>query len=77
MVPDTDVINIIEEMSTTQVHDMSSNADDKSSLSTLKEKILRIAQFLQDLKLLSQDFQDLEGDEDEKQKQKISRRISK
>ncbi len=76
MVPDTDVINIIEEMSTTQVHDMS-NADDKSSLSTLKEKILRIAQFLQDLKLLSQDFQDLEGDEDEKQKQKISRRISK
>ena len=76
MVPDTDVINIIEEMSTTQVHDMS-NADDKSSLSILKEKILRIAQFLQDLKLLSQDFQDLEGDEDEKQKQKISRRISK
>ena len=54
MVPDTDVINIIEEMSTTQVHDMS-KADDKSSLSTLKEKILRTAQFLQDLKLLSQE----------------------
>ena len=74
MVPDTDVINIIEEMSTTtQVHNTYSK--DKNSFSSLKEKISRTAQFLQDLKLISQDCQDLEADQDDKEKQIFNRRI--
>jgi len=74
MVPDTDVINIIEEMSTTtQVHNTYSK--DKNSFSSLKEKISRTAQFLQDLKLISQDCQDLEADHDDKEKQIFNRRI--
>lgn len=77
MVPDTDVINIIEEMSesSAQEHDTSSLENELSSLSSLKEKISRTAQFLQDLKLLSKEFQDLEGDQEEKDKQIFTRRI--
>jgi hypothetical protein len=77
MVPDTDVINIIEEMSTTtQVHDTTYSSKDKNTFSSLKEKISRTAQFLQDLKLISQDCQDLEADQqDDKEKQVFNRRI--
>ena len=84
MVPDTDVINIIEEMSTKSSaleHDTaSSNIGEEelqSSLSSLKEKISRTAQFLQDLKLLSQEIQDLEGDQEDKDRQIFTRRIGK
>ena len=79
MVPDTDVINIIEEMSTTtQVHDITYSSKDKNTFSSLKEKISRTAQFLQDLKLISQDCQDLEADQqDDKEKQVFNRRIGK
>ena len=79
MVPDTDVINIIEEMNTTtQVHDTTYSSKDKNTFSSLKEKISRTAQFLQDLKLISQDCQDLEADQqDDKEKQVFNRRIGK
>ena len=84
MVPDTDVINIIEEMSTKSSaleHDTASSnvreEEFQSSLSSLKEKISRTAQFLQDLKLLSQEIQDLEGDQEDKDKQIFTRRIGK
>jgi len=82
MVPDTDVINIIEEMSTKSSaleHDTASSnvreEEFQSSLSSLKEKISRTAQFLQDLKLLSQEIQDLGGDQEDKDKQIFTRRI--
>ena len=66
MVPDTDVINVIEEVSP-------SNAMPKNEVTSLKEKISRTSQFLQELKVLSKGCQELEQNQ-EKDKQLFSRR---
>ena len=74
MVPDTDVISVIEEtkkMTVTSGFD----SDEKAvkNIGALKEKISRTSQFLQELKVLSKDCQELEQDQ-EKDKQIFSRR---
>ena len=75
MVPDTDFINDVIEKKCPSIKVLDTSKEDKTSICSLKEKISRTAQFLQDLKLLSQDCQDLDEDQDDKNKQKISRRI--
>lgn len=75
MVPDTDFINDVIEKKSPSIKVLDTSKEDKTSICSLKEKISRTAQFLQDLKLLSQDCQDLDEDQDDKNKQKISRRI--
>ena len=77
MVPDTDFMNDIIEKKSPSIKVLDTSKEDKTSICCLKEKISRTAQFLQDLKLLSQDCQDLDEDQDDKYKQKISRRIGK
>lgn len=63
MVPETDVINVVEEEKKIVPKDLTS----------LKEKISRTSQFLQELKVLSKDCQELEENQ-EKDKQIFRRR---
>lgn len=69
MVPDTDVINVIEEAT-----EMSSGRTEE--LVQLKEKIKRSSGFLEELKILSKDCQELDigNGQQEKDKQIFSRR---
>lgn len=69
MVPDTDVINVIEEATKMSC----SRPTRTEELVQLKEKIKRSSQFLEELKILSKDCQELESNQ-EKDKQIFSRR---
>jgi len=73
MVPETDVINVIEEPTNVVISKQMPN-EEKNNIAALKEKISRTSEFLQQLKVLSAGCQELDSSQPEKDKEIFSRR---
>lgn len=73
MVPETDVINVIEEPTDVVISKQMPN-EEKNNIAALKEKISRTSEFLQQLKVLSAGCQELDSSQPEKDKEIFSRR---
>lgn len=73
MVPETDVINVIEEPTNVVISKQMPN-EKKNNIAALKEKISRTSEFLQQLKVLSAGCQELDSSQPEKDKEIFSRR---
>ena len=75
MVPESDVINVIEQpTSLVTSKQMSNNPKTRNNIAALKEKISRTSEFLQQLKVLSAGCQELDSSQPEKDKEIFSRR---
>lgn len=73
MVPETDVINVIEQPTSLVTSKQMPNKK-KNNIAALKEKISRTSEFLQQLKVLSAGCQELDSSQLEKDKEIFSRR---
>ena len=73
MVPETDVINVIEQPTSSVTSKQMPNKK-KNNIAALKEKISRTSEFLQQLKVLSAGCQELDSSQLEKDKEIFSRR---
>ena len=73
MVPETDVINVIEQPTSLVTSKQMPNKK-KNNIAALKEKISRTSEFLQQLKVLSVGCQELDSSQLEKDKEIFSRR---
>ena len=73
MVPETDVINVIEQPTSLVTSKQMPNKK-KNNIAALKEKISRTSEFLQQLKVLSAGCQELDSSQPEKDKEIFSRR---
>ena len=80
MVPESDVINVIEQptsgvlITSKQMSNKQSTTNKKNNIAALKEKISRTSEFLQQLKVLSAGCQELDSAQPEKDKEVFSRR---
>ena len=80
MVPESDVINVIEQptsgvlITSKQMSNKQSTTNKKNNIAALKEKISRTSEFLQQLKVLSAGCQELDSAQPEKDKEIFSRR---
>ena len=80
MVPESDVINVIEQptsgvlITSKQISNKQSTTNKKNNIAALKEKISRTSEFLQQLKVLSAGCQELDSAQPEKDKEIFSRR---
>lgn len=74
MVPETDVINVIEQPTSLVTSSKQMPNKKKNNIAALKEKISRTSEFLQQLKVLSAGCQELDSLQLEKDKEIFSRR---
>ena len=74
MVPESDVINVIEQPTSLVTSKQMPPNKKKNNIAALKEKISRTSEFLQQLKVLSAGCQELDSLQLEKDKEIFSRR---